>query len=238
MGLLSELKNYLKGFDFDFEIDTIRIDFLKSSKKSNLDSIGRWNKVKPTHQLFLKLKRRYESEELTTVYQLQGYNIYYFNSRKRDYKTATLVMFGLYQPHKAPPPAEMVKSILSIMQSSIKRGRDILNIDVCYDMQSAPDIAALKQFYYLTDYKKQGSTFYINSTNILSMDRICIYNKALKNSLDGILYRIEATISIPNYNCLSLPINEFIDIINLAKGSYLVHNSDKSKSFQKVEYGR
>ena len=238
MGLLSELKNYLKGFDFDFEIDTIRIDFLKSSKKSNLDSIGRWNKVKPTHQLFLKLKRRYELKEITTVHQLENYNIYYFNSKKKDYKLSTLVMFGLYQYHKAPPPVEIVNSILSIMQSSVKRGRNLLNIDICYDMKSIPDIAALKQFYYLTDYKKQGSTFYINSTNILSMDRICIYNKALKNKLDGTLWRIEATISIPNYNCLALPINSFIEIINLAKGSCLVHNSDKSKSFQRVEYGR
>ena len=222
MGLLSELKSYLNEFSFDFEIDTIRIDFIKSSKKSKLDTVGRWNKVKPNHQLFLKLQRRYELKEITTVHQLQGYSIYYFNSRKKDYKLATLVMFGLHQYHKAPPPAEIVKSILSIMQSSVKRGRNLLNIDVCYDMQCTPDIAALKQFYYLTDYKKQGNTFYINNPNILSIDRICIYNKALKNKLDGTLWRIEATISISNYNCLALPINSFIDIINLAKGSCLV----------------
>ena len=138
-------------------------------------------------------------------------------------------MFGLFQYHKAAPPAEIVKSILSIMQSSVKRGRNLLNIDICYDMKSIPDIAALKQFYYLTDYKKQGSTFYLNDTNILSMEKVCIYNKSLKNKLDGTLWRIEATISIPNYNCLSLPISEFIEIINLANGSYLVHNSDKLK---------
>ena len=229
MGILSKLENYLQEFNFDFQIDTLRIDFIKTSKKSKLDTVGIWNKVKPNHQLFLKLQRRYEAKEITTVHQLEGYNIYYFNSRKKDYKLSTLVMFGLYQYHKAPPPVEIVNSILSIMQSSIKRGRNLLNIDICYDMKSIPDIATLKQFYYLTDYKKQGSTFYINSTNILSMDRICIYNKALKNKLDGILYRIEATISIPNFNCLALPINEFIEIINLANGRYLVHNSDKLK---------
>ena len=191
MGILSELKSYLQEFDFNFEIDTLRIDFIKSSKKSKLDTVGRWNKIKPNHQLFLKLQRRYEAKEITTVHQLENYNIYYFNSKKKDYKLSTLVMFGLYQYHKAPPPVEIVNSILSIMQSSIKRGRNLLNIDICYDMKSIPDIATLKQFYYLTDYRKQGSTFYINSTNILSMDRICIYNKALKNKLDGILYRID-----------------------------------------------
>ena len=173
MGILSKLENYLQEFNFDFQIDTLRIDFIKTSKKSKLDTVGKWNKIKPNHQLFLKLQRRYEAKEITTVHQLENYNIYYFNSRKKDYKLSTLVLFGLFQPHhKAPPPVEIVNSILSIMQTSVKRGRNLLNIDVCYDMQSAPDIAALKQFYYLTDYKKQGNTFYINSTNILSMDRI------------------------------------------------------------------
>lgn len=217
MSILSKLEDYLKEFEFDFKIDTLRIDFIKSSKKDKLNSIGSWNKIKPTHQLFLKLKRRYETEELTTVYQLEGYNIYYFNSKKKDYKLATLVMFGLYQYHKAPPPVKIVNSILSIMQSSVKRGRNLLNIDICFDMKSIPDIATLKQFYYLTDYKKQGNSFYINDTKILSMDRVCIYNKALKNKLDGTLWRIEATISIPNYNYLALPICEFIEIIKIAK---------------------
>lgn len=234
MGILSNLKNYLQEFNFDFQIDTLRIDFIKTSKKSKLDLLGRWNKIKPNHQLFLKLQRRYEAKEITTVYQLENHNIYYYNSKKKDYKFATLVMFGLFQYHSAPPPAEIVNSILSIMQTSVKRGRNLLNIDICYDMKSIPDIATLKQFYYLTDYRNQGSTFYINDTNILSMEKVCIYNKALKNRLDGTLWRIEITISIPNYNCLALPIIEFIEIINLANGS----NSDKSNSFQRVEDGR
>lgn len=217
MNIISKLEDYLKEFELDFKIDTLRIDFIKSSKKDKLNSIGSWNKIKPTHQLFLKLQRRYEAKEITTVHQLENYNIYYFNSKKKDYKFATLVMFGLFQYHKAPPPAEITNSILSIMQSSVKRGRNLLNIDICFDMKSIPDIATLKQFYYLTDYKKQGNTFYINSTKILSMDRICIYNKALKNKLDGTLWRIEATISIPNYNYLALPINEFIKLYHLLK---------------------
>lgn len=227
MDILSKLEDYLKEFELDFKIDTLRIDFIKSSKKNKLDSIGNWNKIKPTHQLFLKLKRRYDAKEITTVYQLEGYNIYYFNSKKKDYKFATLVMFGLFQYHKAPPPAEIINSILKTMQSSVKRGRSLLNIDICYDIKTIPNIEALKKFYYLSDYKKKGSTFYINDTNILMLDRICIYNKALKNKLDGILWRIEATISIPNYNYLALPICKFIEIISLA-------TSIKSKSFQKV----
>jgi hypothetical protein len=229
LNIISKLEDYLKEFELDFKIDTLRIDFIKSSKKDKLNSIGRWNKIKPNHQLFLKLKRRYEAEELTTVYQLENYNIYYFNSKKKNYNFATLVMFGLFQYHKALPPVKIVNSILSIMQSSVKRGRNLLNIDICFDMKSIPDIEALKKYYYLTDYKKQGNSFYINDTKILSMDRVCIYNKALKNKLDGTLWRIEATISIPNYNYLSLPINELIEIIKIATNN---------KSFQRLEDGR
>lgn len=216
MSILSKLETYLQEFNFDFQTDTLRIDFIKTSKKSKLDSLGRWRKIKPNHQLFLKLQRRYEAKEITTVHQLENYNIYYYNSRKKDYKFATLVMFGLFQYHKAPPPAEIINSILKTMQSSVKRGRNLLNIDICFDMKYIPGIEALKKFYHLTDYKKQGNSFYINDTNILMIDRICIYNKALKNGLDGTLWRIEATISIPNYNYLSLPINEFIEIIKIA----------------------
>lgn len=242
MGIFSELKTYLQEFDFNFQIDTIRIEFSKQHKKENLEQLGRWKKInKNDKRIMDKLKRRLTADEVTSAYQLENYNIYYYNSNrdKPKYRTATLVIFGLYQYHKAPPPAEIVNSILSIMQSSVKRGRNLINIDVCYDMQSIPDVATLKQFYYLTDYKKQGNSFYINDTNILSMDRICIYNKALKNKLDGTLWRIEATISIPNYNYLALPISEFIDIINLANGTSLVQNADKlKKSFQRLKDGR
>lgn len=50
------------------------------------------------------------------------------------------------------------------------------------------------------------------------IDKITIYNKAFKNKLDGILYRVEATISIPNHNYLALPLHEFKQITDLAKG--------------------
>ena len=49
------------------------------------------------------------------------------------------------------------------------------------------------------------------------IDKITIYNKAIKNNLEGILYRIEATISIPNIKVLSLHLNEFKQITDLAK---------------------
>lgn len=232
MSILSNLKTYLQEFNFDFQIDTIRIDFSKQHKKEQLEQLGRWKKInKNDKRIMDKLKRRLTADEVTSAYQLENHNIYYYNSNKDKpkYRIATMVIFGMKQYHKPPPPVKIVNSILSIMQSSVKRGRNLLNIDICFDMKSIPNIEALKKFYYLTDYKKRGNTFYINDTKILSIDRICIYNKALKNGLDGTLWRIEATISIPNYNYLALPINEFIEIIKLAK---------TNKSFQRVEDGK
>ena len=92
MSILSELEDYLKEFDFDLKIDTLRIDFIKTNKKDKLDLIGSWKKINnPNHYLMLKLKRRYTNEEITTVHQLENYNIYYYNSRKKDYKFATMV---------------------------------------------------------------------------------------------------------------------------------------------------
>jgi hypothetical protein len=51
------------------------------------------------------------------------------------------------------------------------------------------------------------------------LDKICIYNKVYKNYLEGILWRIEATISIPNIKYLALPLQEFKQITDLAKGN-------------------
>ena len=222
MSILSELEDYLKEFDFDLKIDTLRIDFIKTNKKDKLDLIGSWKKINnPNHYLMLKLKRRYTNEEITTVHQLENYNIYYYNSRKKDYKFATMVIFGLSQYHKEPPPQQIVNQILSILKG-------VHSVDVCYDLKELPNFEAIKEFFYLQRYKKQD-TYYINDTNILMMDKICIYNKALKNALDGILWRIEATISIPNHKFLSLPLYEFIQIINLANGNFYEFRTNQLK---------
>lgn len=218
MGILSKLENYLQEFNFDFEIDTLRIDFIKTSKKSKLDSLGRWKRInKPNHYLMLKLKRRYEVEEITTVYQLENHNIYYYNSNrdKPKYRIATMVIFGLKQYHKEPPPKSIVSKIISIL-------KNITNIDLCLDIKQKPNIEILQEYFELKRYiTKDGvftDTYYINKTDIAMIDKITIYNKAFKNRLDGILWRIEATISIPNYNCLALPLHEFKQITDLAKG--------------------
>jgi hypothetical protein len=128
-----------------------------------------------------------------------------------------MVIFGMKQYKKEPPPQHLVSKIITIL-------KDITNIDLCLDIKQKPNIELLKKHFELKRYfdkriKAYTDTYYINDTNILMIDKICIYNKAIKNNLEGILYRIEATISIPNIRVLFLPLNEFKQITDLAKGN-------------------
>ncbi len=222
MNTLQELENFINEFNInnneDFAIDSIRIDFSKQHKKENLEQLGNWKKInKNDKKIMNKLKKRLTLEEVTSAYQLENYNIYYYNSNKDKpkYRIATMVIFGLKQYHKAPPPQNIVTKILSIL-------KNITNIDLCLDIKQKPNLELLKKHFELKRYfdkkiKAYTDTYYINDTNILMIDKITIYNKAIKNNLEGILYRIEATISIPNIRVLSLPLNEFKQITDLAK---------------------
>ena len=222
MNTLQELENFINEFnlnnDEDFAIDSIRIDFSKQHKKENLEQLGNWKKInKNDKKIMNKLKKRLTLDEVTSAYQLENYNIYYYNSNKDKpkYRIATMVIFGMKQYHKAPPPQNIVTKIISIL-------KNITNIDLCFDMKQKPNIELLKKHFELKRYfdkkiKAYTDTYYINDTNILMIDKITIYNKAIKNNLEGILYRIEATISIPNIKVLSLPLNEFKQITDLAK---------------------
>lgn len=222
MNTLQILEDYIKEFnknnDINFEIDTIRIDFSKRYKKEHLDKLGRWRKINPKDKTILaKLKRRLTDDEVTSAYQLEKYNIYYYNSNKDKpkYRLATMVIFGLSQyeadmSKKTNIPHQIVSKILSIL-------KDVSNIDLCLDSMKKPLFENIRRFFYLDRYKN-SNTYYINDTGVLMLDKICIYDKALKNNLPYPLWRIEATISIPNFRFLALPLFEFKKIIQISRG--------------------
>lgn len=224
MNVLTELYNFINEFNQnnneDFEIDTIRIEFSKQYKKQQLDKLGNWKKInKNDKRIMDKLKKRLVADELTSAYQLEKQNIYYYNSNsdKPKYRKAIMVIFGMKQYHKEPPPQNILANIISIL-------KNITNIDLCLDIKQKPNLQALSGVYELKQYydkknKVLTDTYYINETNILMIDKIIIYNKALKNSLKGILWRIEATLVIPNIKVLALPLYEFKQITDLAKGN-------------------
>ena len=226
MNILQELENFINEFnqnnDENFAIDTIRIQFQKQHKIKNLKSLGMWNKINAKDKkIMAKLKKRLTADEITTAYQLERENIYYYNSSTPPkYNQATLVIFGIKQYHKEPPPYELINRLVNIL--SFGTCKIEMNIDICSDMKHRPNIEALKRFFNLKQCILSNGvvtdTQYINRPEINMIEKIIIYNKAFKNSLDGILWRIEAKIIIPNFRILALPLHELKEVTNIAKG--------------------
>ena len=218
MNILAELEAFIHEFnsleDEDFHIDSIRVEFSKQHKLEKLKEVGEWEKLKKNSPLIPKLKKRLLEDEVTSAYRLKGQNIYYYNTNRDrpKYRKAILVIFGMYQYHKEPPQKEIIYKLLSIL-------KNISSVDICLDLNHKPNFEALRKHFTLTRYKKEitSETHYINDTGVLMLDSIVFYNKALKNRLKGILWRIEAKISIPNAKALALPLHEFKQITDLAR---------------------
>ena len=221
MNILQELEDFIKEFNQDkgedFSIDSIRIEFSKQHKQDDLKELGNWSKIKKSSNILAKLKKRLTDNEITSAWRLEDHNIYYYNMQDAPkYRRATLVIFGMKQYHKAPPPRELISKALGIM-------KNVSNIDICLDLPYKPNLEALSKYFTLTPFITSDGvitdTSYINNTGITMIDKITIYNKGFKNKLDCILWRIEAKISIPNFKALALPLYELKQITDMAKVS-------------------
>jgi len=231
MSILTELEifiNEASNIYEEFNIDTIRVEYSKQHKKSKLDDLGRWKKINANDKrIFAKLKKRLMVDEVTSAYQLDNHNIYYYNSSTPPkYNKATMVIFGLKQYHKEPPPRGLIDNILNILTFGTSKLN--INIDVCIDLSDKPNLDKLKYHYnvvpcYIKGYKTDTS--YINEPNITMVEKIIFYNKQFKNDLDFPLWRVEAKIEIPNRKNLSLayPLYEFEGIIKLIKHNKALH---------------
>lgn len=214
--ILEAIETYLDEFnkdhETDFAIDTIRIQFKKEDKIDKLKSLGVWRKVTPSSNISAKLKKRLKEDEITSAYQFERENIYYFNSNidRPRYNIAVMVIFGMKQYTSSPPNKETIKSILNIL-------KDMTEIDVCYDTPTPPDIEELSKRFILTHYK---DSVYINTPNIQMIEKVIIYNKALKNGLDAPLWRIEFKVTIPNVRNLAIPLHDIKEIIDLTRGEH------------------
>lgn len=215
MNILEQLETSINGKILNFYIDTIRIEFSLQYKFKHLETLGKWYKLKKSDFKYNQIKKRLSKKELATVYQLENHNIYYFKKKERHYQKAIMVIFGMKQYHKDPPPRELISQIVDILTYKVdfKRYRDF-EIDLCFDTVAKPNFENIAK-YFITDIvsSDRGYTCYINSPNLLMIRSVCIYDKASKNSLLAPLWRYEATIHIPNPKELNLPIDDFIDII-------------------------
>ena len=220
MNILRELEEFINDFnssnDEDFNIDSIRVEFSKQYKLSQLQELGKWTKIKKNSPLIPKLKKRLLKDEVTSAYSYGKENIYYYNSNKDKpkYRKAVLVIFGMKQYHKDPPPRGVITSILQIM-------KEVSSIDVCLDLPYKPNLERLSKYFTLKPYiTKEGvitDTRYLNDTGTPMLDKIIFYDKQAKNGLQGVLWRIEASISIPNFRALMIPLHEFKQVTDLAR---------------------
>ncbi len=132
-----------------------------------------------------------------------------------------MVIFGMKQYHKDPPPRELIKNLLNMLVYGTSKVS--VNIDVCSDTDIKPHIQKLKQYFILKQYvepktKTPTETYYINNPNITMLEKLVIYNKRIKNNPSFNVWRIEALIHIPNIRYLALPLHELKQITDIAKG--------------------
>jgi len=216
MNILSELEEFINEFnknnDVNFAIDSIRIEFQKQHKKTKLEELGNWNKINSNDQKILaKLKKRLTLDEVTSAYQLENYNIYYYNSSTPPkYNKATMVIFAMKQYHNEPPPRYLIKRIIDILVFGTSKVN--VNLDVCLDFLYKPNLKELERRFnikpFITKFGMITDTRYINRPEITMIEKIIVYNKQLKNNLSFKVWRVEAKIIIPNIRLLALPLQE------------------------------
>jgi len=216
MDILQELEDFIHDFnsknDVEFSIDSIRVEFSKQYTLEPLKELGKWKKLTKSSNILHKLKRRLTAKEVTSVWRLEKHNIYYYNKRDetKKYRKAIMVIFGLKQYDKEPPPRTLVKKILNIL-------KDVSNIDLCLDVPYQPNLKILEKNYILKQHIARNGvktdTHYINKPHIMGIEKVTIYNKGFKNDLNRILWRFEAKMLIRNIKDLYLPLDEFKDLI-------------------------
>ena len=205
------IDNFNKSKRVNLTVDTIRINFNKDTKLYRLEYLGKWHKVKSNSKISSKLKKRLLDDEITSAYQLDDYNIYYFNSQNYPkYRNATMVIFGLSQYKGKTIPNHQINEILAVLN-------DITNIDVCFDFDHKPNIDEVNSCFAYTNYRGYNQTYYYNNPKINLIEKFYIYNKAFSNNLKGILWRIEFKVLIENIKDLHLPLDEIKNIIALAQ---------------------
>lgn len=215
MKILEELEEFINEFNqdnsIDFCIDSIRVEFSKQFKLPKLKELGRWRKLSKNSNILFKLKRRFTADEVTTVYRLEKHNIYFYNIQDAPkYRKAIMVIFGMKQYHQEPPPRTLVSKILTIL-------KDVTNLDICLDVPYQPNLEKFKRWYvldqYITPKGVKTQTHYINNPCIMGIEKVTIYNKGFKNSLNRILWRFEAKMLVHNIKALALPLYEFKQLI-------------------------
>ena len=217
LSILSEILTYISDYNknahTNFEIDAIRVTFSKQYKLLRLKELGTWRKIKPHSLIARKLKKRINQTQFTSCRQLEGYNIVYYNIQEPQYIKAQMVCFGLSQYEvdmsKKTVNLNAIDAIITIL-------KDVSSVDICIDFTQTPNIEALRRHFFIDEViGSNGQTFYVNNPRIMAIDKFYVYDKAAKNGLRGVLWRLEAQIPITNPNALFLPLDGLQSIFEI-----------------------
>ena len=104
------------------------------------------------------------------------------------HKKARFIAFGLagYKRGLTSEAQSLLNAIFGICP--------ITSIDLCFDTPKEPNIEAYKLIGGY--YRKEFNTHYINAPALYGIDKIKLYNKALKDGLAVPLWRIEFTLPV------------------------------------------
>ena len=116
------------------------------------------------------------------------FNFVVLSSKADDYKKARFIAYGLvsYKRELTNEAKSLLNAIFSLCP--------ITSIDLCFDTPIKPNIDAYKLISGY--YRKEQNTHYINAPTFYGIDKIKLYDKAIKDSLKAPLWRIEFTLPI------------------------------------------
>ncbi|MDQ1339034.1 MAG: hypothetical protein QG567_183 [Campylobacterota bacterium] len=175
MNILEQLETSINSKILNFYIDTIRIEFSLQYKLKHLENLGNWHKLKKGDFKYNQIKKRLSKKELATVYQFENQNIYYYKKREKHYQKAIMVIFGMKQYHKDPPPRELISQIVDILTYKVdfKRYRDF-EIDLCFDTDQEPNFENIAKYFMIdTISSDRGFTCYINFLSLRGLGGLC-----------------------------------------------------------------
>ncbi|HRF57706.1 MAG TPA: hypothetical protein PLV58_09970 [Campylobacterales bacterium] len=169
-------------------IDSIESYSRKENRLEKIFGFFSFLKITKSSKISAHIKHRLQTKKdgLTKGFEAidAPFNFAILKDNKSDYRYAYFVAFGLagYKRELNDEAMEKLRRIFEICPPS--------SLDICFDSENMPDFEALALFGTVTRVKG-SQTRYLNAPDLYGIDRVIIYDKALKDGFAAPLWRIE-----------------------------------------------
>lgn len=169
-------------------IDTIESYVRKETRLLKILSFFSFKKITSSSMISAHVKHRLQTKKngLTKGFEAidAPFSFAILKDNRNDYRYAYFVAFGLasYKKELSDDAMQKLRRIFEICPPS--------SLDICFDSQNTPDFEALALFGDITRVRN-SQTRYLNAPNLYGIDRVIVYDKALKDGLAAPLWRIE-----------------------------------------------